>query len=217
MTTYAHRGYSSKENSYQSFLNSFDYFDGIEFDVRLTRDNIPIVIHDYNLSKTHKSNKIIHLTDYQDLKDFKLPLLIDALKLVEKNNKQCLIDIKVINNSNFIINYLTKLIDLKLIDPDRFCCTVYTDDINFWPQIKMIRAYNKIIPNIVNKNFYGVTVKFNGTKINFDSIIKYLQNSRHLNLCVLKSDTTELKNILSQLKNKFYNQISFTLDKKIDF
>ena len=68
MISYAHRGYKKKENTIESFINSFPYFDGIEFDVRLTKDKIPVVIHDYSLLRTHGINKIIHLSYYNDIK-----------------------------------------------------------------------------------------------------------------------------------------------------
>ena len=56
MIIYSHRGYKKKENTIESFINSFSNFDGIEMDVRLTKDNIPVIIHDRNLLRTHNKN-----------------------------------------------------------------------------------------------------------------------------------------------------------------
>ena len=72
MLTYAHRGFGFNENSIQSFVNAFKYFDGIEFDVRLTRDNIPVVIHDYNLLRTRilapvEESKFLQIQKLEDL------------------------------------------------------------------------------------------------------------------------------------------------------
>lgn len=60
MITYSHRGYYYKENTIESFKEAFNYFDGIELDVRLTRDNIPVIIHDY---KINEINLVIHLNN----------------------------------------------------------------------------------------------------------------------------------------------------------
>ena len=50
-----HRGAAAvaPENTLASFTRAFaDGADGIEFDVRLTRDHIPVVIHDASLKRT---------------------------------------------------------------------------------------------------------------------------------------------------------------------
>lgn len=51
----AHRGSSSiaPENTFASFKQAFaDGADGVEFDVRLSRDEVPVVIHDATLQRT---------------------------------------------------------------------------------------------------------------------------------------------------------------------
>ena len=45
-------------NTLKDSIKAFYNFDGIEFDVRLTKDNIPIVIHDHMLN-IHNSNIIV--------------------------------------------------------------------------------------------------------------------------------------------------------------
>ncbi|TFG01296.1 MAG: hypothetical protein EU542_07190, partial [Promethearchaeota archaeon] len=55
-----HRGYKDKavENSKQAFLKAIEEkLDYIEFDVRKTLDNIPVIFHDENLSRMLKGNK----------------------------------------------------------------------------------------------------------------------------------------------------------------
>jgi glycerophosphoryl diester phosphodiesterase len=62
----AHRGSSAlaPENTISSFRRAVaDGADGIEFDVRLAKDSVPVVIHDATLSRTgHLENKIADLT-----------------------------------------------------------------------------------------------------------------------------------------------------------
>lgn len=224
MKLYAHRGYKYKENTLKSFENSFNLFDGFEFDVRLTKDNIPIVIHDYNLVRTHNSETIIHLSNYDYLRKYKLPLLIDVLKLVEKNKKYCIIDIKVKENSKLILRFLYNLVNNKIIDYDRFYCIVYTDNIHFFPNIKVLRVYNVEIPDNINMKFNGIALKYNGLKNNINSIKKFLNKNKklnnhfHLNLYILESHKEKNLNFndfLFYLKDN-YNNISFTFDKLID-
>lgn len=226
MKIYAHRGYNYQENTIKSFENSFNKFDGVEFDVRLTKDNIPIVIHDYNLIRTHHSEKIIHLSNYHDLKKYKIPLLINILKIIQKNKKYCLIDIKVKENSKFILDYINNQVNNKIIDSDRFYCIVYTDNIPFFSNVKVLRAYNLQIPNNLNTKFSGVSIKFNGLKNNIYSINKFLDQNQilnnhfHLNLYLINSSKEQNKNIsnyLIYLKSNYHKIISFTSDKLIHF
>lgn len=57
--------------------------DGIEFDIRVTRDNAPIVVHDRTLRSTHQINKKIHTITLNELHellpDHSIPTLIEVL------------------------------------------------------------------------------------------------------------------------------------------
>lgn len=73
----AHRGYWNieSENSAQNSIRSLELADrlgvyGSEFDVHLTKDNVPVVYHDDELYGTDIA---IQRTDYNDIKNFKLP------------------------------------------------------------------------------------------------------------------------------------------------
>ena len=215
MLVYAHRGYKKKENTIEAFTNSFSKFDGIEFDVRLSKDKMPIVIHDSNLLRTHNVNIEVHLTNYIDLKKYNLLTLLETLNLVKKNKKKCLIDIKVKSNSNFIIAYLKDLVNKKIITSSMFKCIVYTDDLIFDKNIKLLRAYKYIIPQKINTNFHGISLKYDNTIKNKQSIITSLDNLRsnnlHLNLYFEKYESKTLCNFLKVLLNN-YNNISFSFD-----
>jgi len=54
MLIFAHRGLSSDypENTLLAFKMAFQKnIDGVEFDVQLTKDNIPVVFHDFKLNR----------------------------------------------------------------------------------------------------------------------------------------------------------------------
>lgn len=75
----AHRGYSSKypENTMIAFENSVGKSDFIEFDVQLTKDYIPVIIHDETLQRTsnieyidefyHRKPWYVHDFEYEEL------------------------------------------------------------------------------------------------------------------------------------------------------
>lgn len=81
----AHRGYSGKfdENTMIAFKKAIEYkADGIETDVQLSKDNIPILIHDETLNRT--TNGYGYVKDYtlDELKTFRTKSVpkIQALK-----------------------------------------------------------------------------------------------------------------------------------------
>ena len=92
---YAHRGLhdnksDAPENSLKAFALAVQKGYGIELDVQLTKDLIPIVLHDYNLKRAcHMELKVSTLT-YDELKEYKLfrsqeriPTLKEVLELVD--------------------------------------------------------------------------------------------------------------------------------------
>ena len=90
----AHRGLhdnrsDAPENSMLAFRKAVDAGYGIELDVRLTRDGIPVVFHDENLKRTSGLDKEIGELTYDELKKVKLfssqetiPLFEDVLELI---------------------------------------------------------------------------------------------------------------------------------------
>lgn len=62
----AHRGYRQKfpENTMIAFCEALKLdIDGVEMDVRMTADYVPVVMHDATLDRTtDKTGKICHLT-----------------------------------------------------------------------------------------------------------------------------------------------------------
>lgn len=111
---YAHRGlhdekHIAPENSLAAFKLAIDNNYGIEFDVQLSKDNIPVVFHDFTLNRVcgvdkkvneltfeelrmlrlDGSDQIIpHFQEVLDLVDGKVPLIIEY-KLPGNNTKVC--------------------------------------------------------------------------------------------------------------------------------
>lgn len=106
----AHRGYSGKfdENTMIAFKKAIEYkADGIETDVQLTKDGIPVLIHDETLDRTTNGQGFVKDYTLDEIKTFKtksgdqIPTLIELLELVKTS------DLKVLNLElkNSIIQY----------------------------------------------------------------------------------------------------------------
>lgn len=92
---YAHRGFhdnesAAPENSMAAFKKAVDAGYGIEFDVQLTKDDVPVVFHDSTLKRVCKVDGKLKDYTYEELQKFrlcdsveKIPLLKDVLELVD--------------------------------------------------------------------------------------------------------------------------------------
>ncbi|MCK8607765.1 glycerophosphodiester phosphodiesterase family protein [Apilactobacillus ozensis] len=149
---FGHRGYPVRfpENSLEGFKYAIDNdIDGLEFDVHLTKDNVPVVIHDETVTRTTDGIGYIKDMTLKEVKNFKLrngetiPTLAELLKLVEhkeiflnlelKTNK-----IKYKNIEEIVTNLVRKfniinpiiyssfslksLKNLKLVNHSAQCC-----------------------------------------------------------------------------------------------
>ena len=94
----AHRGlYDSKikENTIEAFDNAFkNGYQGIEFDVRLTKDKIPVILHDSFLSRVFEKKGLLRNFTYQELrnKNIDIPKLEDVINRYQ--NKVMIIELK---------------------------------------------------------------------------------------------------------------------------
>lgn len=123
----AHRGLTSKhlENTLEAFLAAFESgADGIEFDVQLSKDLVPVVFHDYNLQRLSGSNKNINNINILDLNNiiltsskydnkYSIPLLSEVL-LVLPENKIINIELKetFLNKNKEIYHDLISLLSI---------------------------------------------------------------------------------------------------------
>ncbi|MBM01243.1 MAG: hypothetical protein CL762_00775 [Chloroflexi bacterium] len=70
MNLIAHRGFSSKspENTFASFDMAIENgFNIIELDVQLTKDKIPVIIHDYKVDRTTDGQGMVNEIKYTDI------------------------------------------------------------------------------------------------------------------------------------------------------
>ena len=122
----AHRGMfdniKTPENSIASFKKALKYNYSIELDVQLTKDNILVVFHDFNLKRMTGIDKLITDTNYEELKKLKLlntnehiPTLDEVLKLI---NNKVLLDIEIKDTKN--IKELTNILKAKLSNYSNF-------------------------------------------------------------------------------------------------
>ena len=142
MILISHRGLINdniKENTLESFKNAINNnYNGIELDIRITKDNKIVVLHDKLNNRTSNAKGNINNLLYKDVVKYnfgsktipsKLPLLEDVIKkfnniiifieLKEKINKDLLLDILKLNDSNdyyimsFNKNYINEFLNTK--------------------------------------------------------------------------------------------------------
>lgn len=119
MQLIAHRGLTDKdirENTLKSFSNALNNgYDGIELDIRKTKDNKIVVHHDYLINRTSNGKGILNKYTYKELKKYnfgsnkypeKLPLLENIIKSL--NNTIIFIELKEEIAQKELINILNK-------------------------------------------------------------------------------------------------------------
>jgi glycerophosphoryl diester phosphodiesterase len=107
---YAHRGFHGKypENSYSAIKEAVKLGYGVEFDVHLTKDNIPVVFHDDTLNRMCGVKGYLRDYTYDELKQLRLletdeaiPRFDDILNLVD-GKVPLIIEYKVEKNAEKI-------------------------------------------------------------------------------------------------------------------
>lgn len=118
---YAHRGLhdnesDAPENSMAAFKKAVDAGYGIELDVQLTKDRIPVVFHDETLKRVCGAEGKVRDYTYEELQEFtlcksqeRIPLFADVLKLVD-GKVPLIIEIKIYENANTVCSIADELI-----------------------------------------------------------------------------------------------------------
>lgn len=118
---YAHRGLhdnatEAPENSMAAFKKAVDAGYGIELDVQLTKDRIPVVFHDETLKRVCGVDGNVRDYTYEELQQFRLcksneriPLFADFLKLVD-GKVPLIIEIKIHENADTVCSIADELI-----------------------------------------------------------------------------------------------------------
>lgn len=93
----AHRGVPSThlENTLSSFLHAHALgMTEVEFDVRLSSCNTPVVIHDSTLLRTHGVGGVVSRMSAQQLVDLGVPTLKEVVALLDTTNMHATVEIK---------------------------------------------------------------------------------------------------------------------------
>ncbi len=188
----AHRGVTrnDQENTLPAYHQAFsEGADGLEIDVRLSKDEKPIIFHDEDTSRLFKKNLEIKNTTFFELEalgnnENRIPLLDEVLDFLPQN-KECFIEIK--SNAN-TVPFLDKLrIEKKNI-------TFLSFDKN------VVLALKKRFPNkLVFQSFHMLQIERYGIK----KILEFYKNGN--------SDGLSID--IRGLSNKTIDKI---LEKKID-
>lgn len=119
---YAHRGFHkekfiSPENSLAAFQLAIQNGFGIEFDVQLSKDNIPIVFHDFNLKRVCGIDKKVNELTFKELREFtlfdsneKIPHLQEVLHLVN-GQVPLIVEIKSNSNDTLVCSVVASILD----------------------------------------------------------------------------------------------------------
>lgn len=100
---FGHRGYPDKfpENSLVGFRYALDHaIDGLEFDVQLTRDGVPVIMHDEQIDRTTTGQGLIKHYTLANLRQYHLaggqsiPTLAEFLQLVGNRDVQLNLEFK---------------------------------------------------------------------------------------------------------------------------
>ncbi|WP_297435873.1 glycerophosphodiester phosphodiesterase [uncultured Clostridium sp.] len=189
----AHRGFSAlyPENTMLAFKKAKEegFCDGIELDVQLTKDLVPVIIHDEKLERTTGVKGFVKDFTYSEIRTFnageneKIPSLEEYLEFAKENNIYTNIELK-----NSILEYSTmEEKTLDLIDKFNFKNRIILSSFNHESMSK-IKTIDK-------------TIK---TGILYDSILlsphKYCQmcgaDAMHPNYISLLLSRNSLKNML---------------------
>lgn len=118
---YAHRGLhdnetEAPENSMAAFQNAVEAGYGIELDVQLTKDRIPVVFHDETLKRVCGVEGKVRDFTYQELQQFtlckskeRIPLFADFLKMVD-GKVPLIIEIKIHEKASEVCSVADELI-----------------------------------------------------------------------------------------------------------
>lgn len=162
----AHRGlYNNNigENTIRAFDNAFkEGFSGIEFDVRLTKDNIPVIIHDSFISRVSNGVGLVNSFTYKELLKYnfgkkyhdKIPKLTEVIK--RYHNKVMIIELKEKINID------------KYLDTNN---NYYISSFNF-EYLKNVKNKRGIINYVLNNNYQN---------INFIMILYLMINDQIIN------------------------------------
>ena len=136
----AHRGLFDNntdrpENSKKAFLSAIEMGFGIELDVRLTKDGLPVVFHDDDLYRVCGIHKTVSESNYSELLKYRLfssdeiiPLFEDVLRLVD-GKVPLVIEIKAEYD---VAEICEKVMKLLYCYPGHYCIESFSPFVLKW-------------------------------------------------------------------------------------
>lgn len=138
MLKIGHRGAKghAPENTLISFQKALELgVDGIELDVHLSKDNIPVVIHDSTVNRTTiTKGKVIDFTA-KELQNLGIPTLEDIFNLVQ-NQCEINIEIKIFGATKAVLN----LVNNSSFDTEKIIISSFD-----WNALQEIRFHHETI------------------------------------------------------------------------
>ncbi|MBX7298664.1 glycerophosphodiester phosphodiesterase [Clostridium chauvoei] len=165
----AHRGYIGKydENTIIAFKKAIEFgADGIETDVQLSKDGIPVIIHDETLDRTTdgkglvKSYTLAELRKFKTKNNEKIPTLEELLILFKESK----LDILNLELKNSIVKY--KNLEEKVLD------LIEKYEIEDRIIISSFNHYSLLKVKEINKNIITGAL----TETTLVDVYKYLKN-----------------------------------------
>lgn len=143
-TFQAHRGYWIKNNKQNSFESLSDAktqgFEMAEFDVQITKDGVPVVFHDFDLSHVVKKNVSVSELKYTDLKElYPLPTLLEILL---SKNRPLYLNVEI-KSKNFLTSEIEEKI-CEIVKKAKAQEQIIFSSFNHWSLIKV----KSILPEV---------------------------------------------------------------------
>lgn len=135
MILIGHRGAKGHiaENTLASFEKALQLnVDMIELDIFLSRDNIPVVIHDKTIDRTTSGFGLVSSFSARELREFGIPTLQDVFQLV---NNQCDINIEV--KEIKAVKSILDLIDSNIFSKDKILISSFD-----WNALQEVRFHD---------------------------------------------------------------------------
>ena len=173
MKIIAHRGCDgkSRDNSFEAIINSLNkyYVDGVEFDIRMTKDEIFVINHDPFYEKL-----FIKDTDSKYLRRLGINTLEEVLKCIE-NNKIIMIEVKVEDNIEKNALNLNKILNKYKLN--YYICSFNYDFIIYFKNKYNIKS-GLIIGSKKNTKHIKNNLDFNSISYKYREIIPKKQTFR---------------------------------------
>lgn len=173
---YAHRGAyadARHENTLGAFRDAAARGYGVECDVRLSADRVPVAVHDATLARTHGAPHRVDALTARELAGFGVPTVEEVLRALPDDTR-VILDVK----------------ERDAVAPLAAACRdrphrtllLWGDD---WPVprgVRALRAHDYRFPCCSPRGVWGVACKFSGSAVNLGCIRRTLEAGRHVNV-----------------------------------